>query len=102
MNCGNIKQKHHIGIFRMQTMDEVDGFWDLCQDCVEGAAFHLGFTDPEVVPGLEHQLEEFKAMYFELEGKYEGARSAQMSLARENVLLQDEIEELTAPVEISL
>jgi hypothetical protein len=95
-NCGNIKQDHHVGVFRPQNMDEVDGFHDLCEDCVANAAFALGFTPEEDYLRTVEELATLKEEHELLRTKYEGARSAQMTLARENVALQDLLEEAVA------
>lgn len=92
--CGSIKQEHHIGVFRPPTIDDIDGFSDVCQACMEQAANVLGFTEPGLLPALQSRIAELESMLDHSEKQYEGARSAQMSLARENVVLQDIIEDL--------
>ena len=94
--CGGVKQPHHIGVFRPPTIDEIDGFSDICEDCMHQAANVLGYSEPNRRAELEMRIEELESLVQVTEGKYEGARSAQMSLARENVVLQDIIEDLEA------
>jgi cell division septum initiation protein DivIVA len=93
VNCGSPKHADHDYVFRLQRMDEVDGFWDLCQNCIEEAAFLLGFTTPKA---SKAQVREIKALEKEIERLKEaaaGARSALAEVTRENVRLQDEIED---------
>ena len=76
----------------MQTMDEVDGFWDLCEDCIHGAAHMLGWSTPANTAASAERIKVLESALDLLEDKYEGARTAQMTLARQLIAAEDALE----------
>lgn len=80
-------------IFRPPTFDEFDGFTDVCPNCIRDAAAELGMVEPKALRSAQEVAGLFSAELSDLQEQLQQARDAQASLARENVRLQDLLDE---------
>lgn len=88
--CGSGDRPSVEKIFRPPVVDDFDGSFDVCEHCIREAARELGISE---TAGFEHANETLTKQVVKLQEELEQARDAQASLARENVRLQDIIEE---------
>ena len=95
--CGTISKPGQI-VFRPPHADDFDGFFDICENCIREAADHLGLQ--EVAPLQEAQAADTAAIV-KLHEELSSAREALATVTRENVRLQDTLEELAQPIEVS-
>tara|TARA_R100000458_G_C8247127_1_gene224824 strand:- start:736 stop:1107 length:372 start_codon:yes stop_codon:yes gene_type:complete len=100
--CGNIKLKNHQGVFRPSVMDDVDGFHDICQECIAQAAHELGFIQPRVAKSLKTRIANLNSDLSEAQSMYINSQETIRSLCRENSNLQDELQNLTKSFEPEL
>lgn len=87
-------------VFRPPVMIDMDGFFDICPDCIGQAAHQLGFVTEAANGVLMDQIDQVTDQYGEALVDLASSREAQASLARENVRLQDQIEELEQAFEV--
>ena len=90
--CGNIKQRRHKSVFRPTVMDDVDGFHDICEDCVSQAADELGFTNPTFSKSQSTRIKNLQADLTEAQSMYIESQETIRNLCRENTTLQKELE----------
>jgi len=95
--CGSTCRKGQM-VFRPPQPDDVSGFWDICENCIREAADHLGLG--EVGP-LEKTAEDLRDVVATAHQELIGAHDALATITRENVRLQDVIEDLNLPLEES-
>lgn len=93
--CGSTKRSTETAIFRPPNHDEFDGFFDICEGCIREAAQELGLAE---TAGAQRVIRKLEKEVSDLSVDLSGARDAQQTLSRENVRLQDVIEDLNAPV----
>ena len=98
-SCGNIKLKLHQGVFRPTIMDDVDGFHDICQDCVSEAAHDLGYIKPRVAKGLNTRIANLNSDLSEAQSLYIESQETIRNLCRSHANLQDELSNLTKSFE---
>ncbi len=97
--CGNIKMPNHEGVFRPNTMDDFDGFHDICQACVEEAANNLGFAAPSVNKRLNTTIKNLRKDLAEARELFTESQETIRNLCRENSNLQEELTDLTSSFE---
>lgn len=97
--CGNIKQSRHENVFRPTVMDDVDGFHDVCVDCIGQAASELGYIQPKVSKGLHTRISNLQAQLNEAQTMYIDSQETIRTLCRENTNLQNELQNLTKSFE---
>lgn len=95
-NCGSTKQPDDEFVFRPAFLDEVNGFPDICANCIREAADALGIGE---TGDLEVELDHTRQNIADLLEELGAARDALATVTRDNVRLQDVIEDLNAPVE---
>ena len=95
--CGSGRRKDEV-IFRPPMPDDFDGFFDICSNCVREAADFLGIRETATIEAALDQSEEARVAAVL---QAQEAREAMATVVRENVRLQDELEDLNAPQEIS-
>lgn len=95
--CGSTKRDHEDSVFRPPHPDDFSGFFDICEGCIREAAKTLGLAE---TAGAERVIEKLQREVSDLSADLSGARDAQAALARENVRLQDVMDDLNAPFEI--
>lgn len=96
-NCGSTKRTTETSVFRPQQMDEIEGYPDLCEGCMTEGAAALGLTD---TLALEEALLKAELGRVAMVLEVQSAHDALATLTRENVRLQDLIEDLNSPMEI--
>lgn len=90
-NCGSAKRRTESGIFRPNTLDDFSGFPDLCEGCVVEAADMLGLVSADNTGALQAAQQEVCDLLEELRA----ARDALATVTRENVRLQEVIDDLS-------
>ena len=95
--CGSPKKKHHIHVFRPPHPDDVSGFFDICEDCMRQAADELGLGE---TTGLTRSVEVALKDLAKAQEEKVQLQEALATVTRMNVTLQDEIDELNAPMEV--
>lgn len=89
-NCGSTKRPTEEGVFRPQNFDDISGFPDICEGCMTEAAAELG-----LVASQDGALKEIQHELSELLEELRGSRDALATLTRENVRLQELIDDLS-------
>tara|TARA_Y100000401_G_scaffold103240_1_gene94094 strand:- start:442 stop:729 length:288 start_codon:yes stop_codon:yes gene_type:complete len=90
---------NHEGVFRPNTMDDFDGFHDICQACVEEAANNLGFAAPSVNKRLNTTIKNLRKDLAEARELFTESQETIRNLCRENSNLQEELTDLTSSFE---
>tara|TARA_R100001460_G_scaffold107309_2_gene155853 strand:- start:10657 stop:10944 length:288 start_codon:yes stop_codon:yes gene_type:complete len=90
---------NHEGVFRPNTMDDFDGFHDICQACVEEAANNLGFAAPSVNKRLNTTIKNLREDLAEARELFTESQETIRNLCRENNNLQEELADLTSSFE---
>lgn len=85
-------------VFRPPHPDDVDGFHDVGADAIRQAADYLGWISPDRYAVLEETANRLHDEAVALAKELAEAREVQATLVRENVRLQDIIEELNNPI----
>ncbi len=93
-NCGSTKRKTEEAIFRPATFDDMSGFPDLCEGCVVEAAAVLGLVVDNSVALKDAQHE-----FAEVLEVLRTTREALAAVTRENVRLQEVLDDFTMSVE---
>lgn len=91
--CGSGKRDADTVIFRPPHFDDFDGAFDVCESCIREAAQHLGIAE---TAGFEHVNRKLEKEVARVSGDLAASRDALATVTRENVRLQDALEEFTA------
>ena len=94
--CGSGARAADSVIFRPPAPDDFDGFFDICESCIREAAQHLGIAE---TAGAEHANRSLTKEVAKVSADLSASRDALATVTRENVRLQDVLEELSAPIE---
>lgn len=94
--CGSGMRKADTVIFRPPTFDDIDGFPDVCESCIREAAQFLGIAE---TAGAEHANATLTKEVARISEELSASRDALATVTRENVRLQEVIEDLNAPIE---
>ena len=95
--CGSIKRPDEERIFRPPTHDDFSGSFDICEGCIREGAKELGLAE---TAGAQHVINKLTKEVSRISDELSSARDSQASLARENVRLQEVIDDLNAPDEL--
>lgn len=95
--CGSTS-KPGDPVFRPPVPDDVDGYHDICADCIRQAAHFLGFADPAAFDNLENAFNATREAYALQTEELASSREALATVVRDNVRLQDVIDDLNSPV----
>lgn len=88
-------------VFRPPHPDDVDGYHDVGADAIRQAADYLGWIAPEAYEALKEHAEREHEANIALGAELVEARDALATVTRENVRLQEVIEELNQPFELA-
>lgn len=99
--CGSDKAKTDEFVFRPPTMDHVSGFFDICASCIGQGADDLGWLEPDRATAIAAAADKAHAEAIALADQLAAARDALATVTRENVRLQEAIDDLNSPVEVS-
>ena len=91
-NCGSTKRRTEEAIFRPQTLDYFSGHPDLCEGCIGEAAEMIGLV-ADKSGALREVQQEVSSLLEELRM----SRDALATVTRENVRLQEVIDDLNEP-----
>lgn len=97
--CGSTKRDTEEAVFRPQAMDDFSGFPDLCEGCIVEAASQIGMVESDVAVQAQEGNLRMRDALASVGEELTAARSALATVTRENVRLQDDIEEMILAVE---
>ena len=95
-NCGSTKPKGDEFIYRPTTLDEVNGFPDICGNCIREAAADLGLIESNRVDYTEFVT---RTDFVLVQEEAEHSREAMAHVVRDNVRLQDIIDDMNEIVD---
>ncbi len=97
-NCGGIKRKSEEFVYRPQAMDDFSGFPDLCEGCIVEAAALIGMIESDVAVQAHNEQKALDLVVSELLDESAEQRAALSAVTRENVRLQDVIDDYQVAV----
>lgn len=89
--CGSIKRQSETRIFRPPVTDDVSGSFDICEGCIREGASQLGLAE---TAGADRVIRKLEKEVQRLSDDLSGMRDALATMTRENVRLQDTLDEL--------
>lgn len=95
--CGSTS-KTGDPVFRPQAPDDIDGYHDICADCIRQAADFLGWKSPDSYVSMREIASKEHEANIEFGAELVAAREALATVVRDNVRLQDVIDDLNSPV----